>query len=113
MQYCWTACWEALSSLQQCPQPNKTLSQSGPLSTATHTPSTPYPPRHAPPHHSPRTPLLPTPFRPFQSAAAHRQHPEESDIAALVKQRVAEQMGGPEADELAAAIIEVGGWVNG
>jgi hypothetical protein len=43
----------------------------------------------------------------LQSAAAHRLHPEESEVAALVRRRVAADMGGPQAEELADAIIEV------
>ncbi|KAL4443362.1 hypothetical protein ABPG75_011099 [Micractinium tetrahymenae] len=41
-----------------------------------------------------------------QSAAAHRLHPEESEVAALVRRRVAAEMGGPDAEALADAIIE-------
>lgn len=44
---------------------------------------------------------------PAQSAAAHRLHPEESEVAALVRRRVAAELGGPDAEALADAIIEV------
>ncbi|EFN56646.1 hypothetical protein CHLNCDRAFT_51642 [Chlorella variabilis] len=40
-----------------------------------------------------------------QSAAAHRLHPEESEVAALVHRRVAAEMGGSEAEQLAEAIL--------
>ena len=43
----------------------------------------------------------------LQSAAAHRLHPDESEVAALVRRRVAAELGGPQAEELAEAIIEV------
>lgn len=42
-----------------------------------------------------------------QSAAAHRLHPEESEVAELVYSRVAAEAGGDEADAAAEAVIEV------
>ncbi|PSC75461.1 hypothetical protein C2E20_1122 [Micractinium conductrix] len=41
-----------------------------------------------------------------QSAAAHRLHPEDSEVTALVRRRVAAELGGPDAEALANAIIE-------
>ena len=49
----------------------------------------------------------------LQSAAAHRLHPEQNDVVALVRRHVEVALGGQPDEELAAAIIEVGGWVLG
>lgn len=42
-----------------------------------------------------------------QSAAAHRLHPEESEVAELVHRRVAAEAGGAEAEVAAEAVIKV------
>lgn len=49
---------------------------------------------------------------PLQSAAAHRTHPEESEVVALVWRRVTAEPGGADAEQLADAIIEVEGGMH-